>query len=383
MVERRWPICIDEHRGKPRVRIRKNGKLVFNQTLDVNINTKSGIAKAIKLRDEVKHRLKFGIALNQEEITQVHLFHIAAQEYLDDLGGSYSNHLDYESSINSWWMPAFGNHLAEEITTKEIKKVLDGRQVAGRKVSRKRKKNALIPLRGIFNHLGIKPNPADFHLKKSDKDQKIPVYRYLPEERSRLLSALKDEYLVYFAILFGCGLRPAGEVLALQWKDYNGKQLHVSKTITRRRIKYSTKTYVSRKVAVPTWVQELLNEHPTRFKNSYIFLNKFDSFYCDADNFNKAWKRAHTVTDTAYRIPYTCRHTRAAELLSIGIAPAEAAKQLGHSLQMFLATYSEFIDEYCSEQDPLRFEGIAPQIQKVSQKCPKNKIASIESKKDR
>ena len=93
-------------------------------------------------------------------------------------------------------------------------------------------------------------------------------------------------------------------------------------------------------------------------------------------------KRAHTVTDTAYRIPYTCRHTRAAELLSIGIAPAEAAKQLGHSLQMFLATYSEFIDEYCSEQDPLRFEGIAPQIQKVSQKCPKNKIAFIESKKD-
>ena len=381
MVERRWPVCIDDKRGKPRVRIRKSGKLVFNHTLDVSINTKSGIAEAIRLRDEVKHRLKFGIALKQEEVTQVHLFHIAAQEYLDELGGSYSNHLDYESSINSWWMPAFSKHLAEEITTKEIKKVLDARQVAGRKVSRKRKKNALIPLRGIFNHLDIKPNPADFYLKKNDEDQKKPVERYLPEERSRLLSALEGEQLVYFAILFGCGLRPAGEVLALQWKDYNGKQLHVSKTITRRRIKYSTKTYVSRKVAVPNWVQEILNQHPTRFKNSYIFLNKFDSFYCDADNFNKVWKRAHTATDTAYRIPYTCRHTRAAELLSIGIAPAEAAKQLGHSLQMFLDTYSEFIDEYCSEQDPLRFEGIAPQIQKVSQKCPKTEIVPIGNKK--
>ena len=93
------------------------------------------------------------------------------------------------------------------------------------------------------------------------------------------------------------------------------------------------------------------------------------------------WKRAHTATDTAYRIPYTCRHTRAAELLSIGIAPAEAAKQLSHSLQMFLDTYSEFIDEYCSEQDPLRFEGIAPQIQKVSQKCPKTEIVPIGNKK--
>ena len=123
------------------------------------------------------------------------------------------------------------------------------------------------------------------------------------------------------------------------------------------------------------------SQHPTRFKNSYIFLNKFDSFYCDADNFNKVWKRAHTATDTAYRIPYTCRHTRAAELLSIGIAPAEAAKQLGHSLQMFLDTYSEFIDEYCSEQDPLRFEGIAPQIQKLSQNCLRTEIVPIGNKK--
>jgi integrase len=50
-----------------------------------------------------------------------------------------------------------------------------------------------------------------------------------------------------------------------------------------------------------------------------------------------------------YRIPYTLRHTRAAELLSRGCAIPLAAKQLGHSPAMFLNTYSEFIEEYSTE----------------------------------
>ena len=50
-----------------------------------------------------------------------------------------------------------------------------------------------------------------------------------------------------------------------------------------------------------------------------------------------------------YRIPYTLRHTRAAELLSRGVSIPLAAKQLGHSPAMFLNTYSEFIEEYSTE----------------------------------
>ena len=70
----------------------------------------------------------------------------------------------------------------------------------------------------------------------------------------------------------------------------------------------------------------------------------------DSDLMAKEWKKAHEVTGIAYRIPYTCRHTRAAELLSAGVNPAAAAKQLGHTVEMFLRTYSEFIDEYSDTQ---------------------------------
>ena len=63
-----------------------------------------------------------------------------------------------------------------------------------------------------------------------------------------------------------------------------------------------------------------------------------------------AWRKAHKDTGLAYRIPYTCRHTRAAELLSANVNPAAAAKQMGHTVEMFLRTYSEFIEEYADQQ---------------------------------
>jgi integrase len=59
-----------------------------------------------------------------------------------------------------------------------------------------------------------------------------------------------------------------------------------------------------------------------------------------------AWLNRHKVP---YRIPYTLRHTRAAELLSQGASVPLAAKQLGHSVQMFLGTYSEYLEAYSDE----------------------------------
>ena len=67
--------------------------------------------------------------------------------------------------------------------------------------------------------------------------------------------------------------------------------------------------------------------------------------------FNEERRRIHKELKIPYgkennRTPYTCRHTRAAQLLSQGVPPAKGAEQLGHSVQMFLNVYSEWIDEY-------------------------------------
>ena len=49
----------------------------------------------------------------------------------------------------------------------------------------------------------------------------------------------------------------------------------------------------------------------------------------------------------------TTRHTRATELLSKGVNPAKAAKQLGHDKETFLKTYADYLPEYDGGDDSL------------------------------
>lgn len=46
-----------------------------------------------------------------------------------------------------------------------------------------------------------------------------------------------------------------------------------------------------------------------------------------------------------YRRPYNMTHCYATAMLMAGMTPAFCAKQLGHSVEMFLTTYSKWIDE--------------------------------------
>lgn len=357
MVGKRGLLCITNNHGKPRVRIQSKGRTVFDKTLDCSFHTKSGISKAIKVRDDIKQRLSLGIGVGDNGEEGLHLFSIGCQEYMDELEGARSTHLDYESIINTWWLPAFGNMIAEDITPRMIKQVL-----ASKPTGRKRKKNALSVLKGVFDHLSVLPNPASFKIKKTDEDQRKPVQRYSVAERNALLSALEGEYQLYFTLLFACGLRPAGEVLALRWEDYDGQRLTINKTISRRHLKNSTKTYSARRVVVPTWAREILHSHHTRDRGEWIFLNQDGNRYTKPDRFNAEWKRVSKELNIPYRIPYVCRHTRAAELLSTGVSSAEAASQLGHSLQMFLNTYSEWLEDYSMLSNLDRFEGCSVAI---------------------
>ena len=341
-----------------RIRLFKSGKCIYSETIKGDPESKSLLATAKKRRQWLISRQTLGLPLYEHERTELTTFEQAAQDYMNTLEAKLSTHLSYEGIINSYWIGFYKGWPINEITTADIK-----RRLAGLKVSGKTKKNILIPLRGILKHAEVNPNPVDAITVK--RDQKDPVQRYTPEEKTALLSNLSGQSLVYFSLLFATGLRP-GEALALQWSDYNGEVLSVSKQITRRKLQHSTKTNTRRVVYVPEWVRPTLNEHTTRFEGGYIFQNTQGNPYLDTDVFNKAWRKAHNKARVPYRIPYTCRHTKAAEMLSINIQPADAAKQLGHSTEIFLRTYSEFMEEYAGHLDYSRFE--AP----TAERLPKN-----------
>lgn len=349
MVSEIWPKGIRPSGSGLRIRVWRKGRLVHSETILCDPYNASDLKSAVKRREYLVSRQRLGLPLSEtDEHAEHQLFYEAAQDYMDTLDAKHSTQLSYENILNRYWLPEFGRLPAAEITRQAIKRVL-----AKLGVVNKTKKNILIPLRGVLDHIELSPNPAA--AIKIKKTQAPPIERYTPKERDRLLRRIDGQAHLYFVILFGCGLRP-GEALALQRSDFDGEEFSITKQITRRRLQPYTKTSKRRKVYVPMWVREVIAAQPVRIDSDYLFVNSIGGFYRDTDVFNDAWRDAHKKARITYRIPYACRHTRAAELLSLGIDPADASNQLGNSPEIFLRTYADFIEEYAQNKDKSRFE---------------------------
>ena len=293
------------------------------------------IRRAVKRRDWLLSRLRVGLPIVEGDSR---LLSKVAEGYFNSLAVKSSTLRSYKNIWGYW--KAYAHLSPDSITTAMIRETL-----ANMDVSVKTKKNALIVLSGVLRHADVNPNPCA--VIRFKRDQKPKIERYSPEEWDKVFARLEGQARVYFALLRATGLRP-GEALALQWSDYSGEEIDVSKAIVRGAL-VTTKTNVRRRVYVPQWVRPILDTHVTRFAGKQIFLTTHGQRYGDSNELNKAWRKAHTKARVPYRIPYTLRHTRAAELLSQGASVPLAAKQLGHSVQMFLGTYSEYLEAYSSE----------------------------------
>jgi len=336
--------------GKSGIRIKvfRHGKTVQSETLKGDLSHRH-VKAALARRKELEAAYILGVP---SESGIVWIFRDAAQDYLNSFDAKHSTVKSYRDIIKRYWMPCFGNLPASAITTAMIKRELASMKKVKEPdvpLTNKTKKNVLLPLRAVFDHCEMNPNPAA--AIKIRKSQPPVIDRYLPDERDRLLSALSktrasepDQVVAYFALMF-MALRP-GEVLGLKWSDWDGDNLRVERQIVKRQMVDSTKTSHSRRVFIPMWVRPLLLKLETRFRRGHIFTQANGEHHKDTRVFDRAWKRAHFVTLIHYRRPYDCRHTRAAELLSADLPAAACAKQMGHSVQMFHQVYSEWIDEY-------------------------------------
>ena len=338
---------IDEHFGSYRIRFNHGGK-AYTETHPGDLS-KSHLRSAIKRRQWLIARLDVGLPIEESDSAQLSEI---AEDYFESLDAKHSTLKNFRNIWHQRWNPVFGTFTADHITTAMIRSELSKWDVA-----QKTKKNCLSVLSSVLNFADCTPNPTTpitFRRK-----QKNDIDRYLPDEWDRLQSRLSGESLLYFSIMRATGMRP-GEVLALEWSDYTGEKISVSKQVVRCQLVLSTKTYVKRTVAVEQWLRPMLDNYPTRFAGSSILVNTIGTRHCDSNDLNITWRKAHTKARVPYRIPYTLRHTRAAELLSRGVGIPLAAKQLGHSTAMFLSTYSEFIEEYSTES-----------MDKLTSGCPK------------
>ena len=348
-MDKMFPTGIRPRGNGLQIRIWQNGKEVHEEIIEANPNNAADVKRVKKYRDELQVKFRLGLAFEEEEYpTHLQSFHSMAQEYLETHQGKHSTKLGYLNILNKYWIPLFGKKPCASITTREIKLALSRIDA-----SSKTRDNVLGPLRGVLDYAEVFPNPGA--IIKIKKAQTKPIDRYTPVERDKIMSCLNGDVYVYFALIFGCGFRP-GELKALLRNDFDGEHWHVHQQIVRGELVESTKTGHRRKVYVPLWVRKAMKMMPLRIDSPYFFVNENGGFYKDTRRFNRAWQKAHKRKQIHYRKPYACRHTRAAELLSKGVLPPLAAKQLGHSTAVFLNTYAEWIDEYASDKDFSQFE---------------------------
>lgn len=347
------------HNGSIRIQVGRHYREILTH---LSPNNKAHVREAIKYRDEVRGRLNMGLPPKPPEArSALMIFDDVYQSFIDASPADSSSR--YKTILENFWLPRLRGMPISEITHHQIVSIINSKDTHGLKP--KTKKNRLSPLSTLFKHFSISPNPCDnVNVGKSQRNDLTD--RYTPQERTRLVLAAKGQFQVLVVLLFGCGFRP-GEALGLMRDDLiNPTTFHVSRQCRQDGIA-PLKTRIERDVHIPKWCLPYLRAHLNTLKSpeGWLFLNSQGKHYQNRHSLYLAFQRLHKAANVPLQRPmydkrdmYVCRHTRASELLSLGVSRGEAAKQLGHSPEMFDRIYARFIGEFTGRTDMTHLDGI-------------------------
>lgn len=171
---------------------------------------------------------------------------------------------------------------------------------------------------------------------------KTPVESFTKEEIQRIIQASKEEKLYPFIMVaIYTGMR-VGEICALKWIDYDGKYIHIRRTISGQKLGSTTKTQSStRDVILPDNIISILNKMPHDCE--FIFHSRSGHFYFYR-YIRNVWVRVLERANLPYKKFHALRHTHASQLIAAGVPVTEVAKRLGHSnVGTTLSVYSHAI----------------------------------------
>lgn len=173
-------------------------------------------------------------------------------------------------------------------------------------------------------------------------------------EAEQIIAALHARYgpqiANYFGFKFFTGLRTS-ESLALRWDavDWPSKTITISEAIVLGEHLKRTKTKTVRTIQLNTRALQFLVDqkpHSMALPDGWIFPDpKTQNRWVDDWSPRRMyWEPILKKLGLRYRSPYQTRHTYATMMLMAGVTPAFAARQMGHSVQMFLKTYARWMD---------------------------------------
>jgi integrase len=202
------------------------------------------------------------------------------------------------------------------------------------------------------------------------------------EEVEAILTDLRSHYDPqvgnYFEAKFFTGMRTS-ESLGLRWPslDWRLGQALVAEGIVLGQHKTTTKTHRTRIVQLNSRALAALRAQKAHTfmidPQGWAFLDPKTGkrWVDDWTPREMYWRPTLTRLGIRYRSPYQTRHTYASMMLMAGMTPAFCAKQLGHSVEMFLRTYSKWIDGGRNDVEMDKLEGLLGG--EVSRTIPRNR----------
>lgn len=195
--------------------------------------------------------------------------------------------------------------------------------------------------------------------------QKDPPDPFDASERERIIALAEERYPGHvhnmIEFWFWTGLR-TGELIGLRWEnvDIGRRTLLIKESVVRGERRSSTKTSTARTVIMNSRAFAALQRQRalTQVHSDVVFLNpRTEAAWEKEQPFRQNyWRHVLKRLGIRYRRAYCCRHTYATAMLMSGMTPAFCARQLGHSVEMFLRTYSRWIDGQRDDLEMQRLE---------------------------
>ena len=251
----------------------------------------------------------------------------------------------YQQTIDSYHFDAVRKDLVGDFNFRALKRLL-----ARLPANPKTFNNVASVLRQVLEYgykakILAEPLHESIDMRRRQKPEPDP---FTLDEVEVLLGKMKaDAARNYFEFAFFSGLRPS-ELIALTWSkvDLRSDTVMVDPALTRGRVK-GTKTSEVRKVELPGRARDALERQRkvSQLAGGRVFLTVAGGDLENTDMpLDSWWKPAMKVSGIRHRDARQTRHTYATMMLMAGVTPAYAARQMGHGIEMFLRTYSKWID---------------------------------------
>jgi len=196
------------------------------------------------------------------------------------------------------------------------------------------------------------------------KHQRQPADPFSREESEAIIaeaSRMDEQIHNYIELWFWSGLRTS-EINGLEWRyvDFKDNTIAIERVLVAGEEKNRTKTAEARLVRLNSRAYAALQRQRafTQVAGGRVFQDPRTSKpWHSEEAFTRVyWAPILKRLGIRYRRPYNMRHSYATGMLMAGMTPAFCARQLGHTVEMFLRTYAKWIDGSQNDLEMARLE---------------------------